>query len=162
MFPDHSDDVGLSKEKVEVDGRAIGELWTMASGAFMLWNGVAREWFYGTREAALDQIARRSMKKTVAVVDVPTPTNSSTIAPGADLDFVCDDARHLVCVPYSKANLHKMAAALGIARCWFHKDHYDVPKRRVDDVRTKCRVVDSREIVRIVGRRQETMDDCGR
>jgi len=34
-----------------------------------------------------------------------------------------DKHRHLVCLPYSIANLHAAAAALGIKRCWFHKDH---------------------------------------
>lgn len=40
--------------------------------------------------------------------------------------------RHLVCVPYSVENLHAMADALGIKRCWFHADasypHYDIPE----------------------------------
>ncbi len=66
--------------------------------------------------------------------------------------YYCDNARHLVCVPYSVANLHKMAAALNIKRCWFHKDHYDIPKTRIAEVQAKCQVVSSKEIVKIMGR----------
>lgn len=44
--------------------------------------------------------------------------------------YLCDKQRHLVCIPYSKANLHAMAQTLGIKRCWFHRDHYDIPKGR--------------------------------
>lgn len=70
-----------------------------------------------------------------------------------DLEYVCDDARHLVCVPYSIENLHRMAMELGIKRCWFHRDHYDIPKRRIDEIKSKCRIVETKEIVRIIGRR---------
>jgi hypothetical protein len=43
-----------------------------------------------------------------------------------------------------------MAEELGIKRCWFHKDHYDIPKLRVAEVAAKCEVVGSKEIVRII------------
>jgi len=66
------------------------------------------------------------------------------------MEYICDTKRHLVCIPYSKENLHKMAAALGIKPCWFHKDHYDIPKLRIDEITQKCRVVSSKEIVRII------------
>lgn len=52
------------------------------------------------------------------------------------MEFICDTKRHLVCVPYSKENLHK--------------DHYDIPKLRIDEITKKCRVVSSKEIVRII------------
>ena len=65
------------------------------------------------------------------------------------MEYVCDDMRHLVCIPYSIDNLHKMAEELGIKRCWFHKDHYDIPKRRIDEIKSKCTVVSSRKIVEI-------------
>lgn len=70
------------------------------------------------------------------------------------LTYVCDDARHLVCLPYNVANLHRMAQELGIKRCWFHASsahpHYDIPKRRIDEVTAKCRLVDTRTILAIV------------
>jgi hypothetical protein len=66
------------------------------------------------------------------------------------MEFVCDNKRHLVCIPYSIENLHKMAEELDIKRCWFHKDHYDIPKRRIEEIQNKCRIVTSREIVGIV------------
>ena len=69
------------------------------------------------------------------------------------MTYYCDLYRHLVCEPYSIDNLHKMADDLGINRCWFHKDHYDIPKKRINEVMLKCIVIPSREIVKIVGRK---------
>jgi hypothetical protein len=70
------------------------------------------------------------------------------------MQYICDDARHLVCLPYSKENLHQMAADLGIKRCWFHKNHYDIPKRRIAEITAKCQVVPSKTILEIVNGRQ--------
>lgn len=67
------------------------------------------------------------------------------------MTYYCDNARHLVCLPYTVVNLHKMARDLGIKRCWFHKDHYDIPKTRIDEIKAKCTVVTSKEIVKIIG-----------
>ncbi len=69
------------------------------------------------------------------------------------LKFYCDNSRHLVCVPYSVENLHKMAEELGLNKCWFHagdKPHYDIPKKRVAEIQAKCTVVTSREILSII------------
>lgn len=66
------------------------------------------------------------------------------------LTYYCDRGRHLVCLPYSIENLHRMADDLGIARCWFHKDHYDIPKRRIEEISAKCQVISSKDIVRII------------
>jgi FMN phosphatase YigB (HAD superfamily) len=69
------------------------------------------------------------------------------------MKFICDTKRHLVCVPYSIENLHLMADSLGIKRCWFHKDHYDIPVRRIAEITAKCEVVSSKEIVKIIKNR---------
>ena len=66
------------------------------------------------------------------------------------LIYICDRSRHLVCLPYSIPNLHKMARELEINDCWFHKDHYDIPIRRIEEVSERCMIVDSRDIVRII------------
>lgn len=66
------------------------------------------------------------------------------------LKYVCDNSRHLICVPYSIENLHIMAKDLGLKRCWFHKNHYDIPVRRVEEIKKLCQVVTSREIVEII------------
>jgi hypothetical protein len=66
------------------------------------------------------------------------------------MEYVCDSSRHLVCIPYSIPNLHKMAVDLEIKRCWFHKDHYDIPLKRIHEITSKCRVVSSREIFEII------------
>ena len=67
-----------------------------------------------------------------------------------ELKYYCDDYRHLVCVPYSKENLHLMAENLGIKRCWFHKTHYDIPKKRIDEIKQKCIIVSSKDIVNMI------------
>lgn len=59
-----------------------------------------------------------------------------------------------MCLPYSVENLHEMARILGIKRCWFHYDHYDIPKTRVAEITARCDLVTSRDIVAIVGRRK--------
>jgi len=64
--------------------------------------------------------------------------------------FVTDGKRHLICIPYSVENLHRMANELSIKRCWFHKDHYDIPKRRQKEIESKCEIISSKEIVKII------------
>ncbi len=70
------------------------------------------------------------------------------------MKYYCDTMRHLVCVPYSIENLHKMAVDLNIKRCWFHSGsrypHYDIPKRRIKEITDKCNLVDPREILAII------------
>jgi hypothetical protein len=43
-----------------------------------------------------------------------------------------------------------MAKDLGIKRCWFHTDHYDLPKRRINEISAKCILVSSHEIIDII------------
>ena len=69
------------------------------------------------------------------------------------MKYVTDKKRHLVCVPYSIENLHKMAEDLGIHRCWFHKDHYDIPKKRIKEIEDLCEIVSSKDIVNIINGR---------
>lgn len=74
------------------------------------------------------------------------------------MKYLTDRARHLICVPYSIGNLHKMAADLGIKRCWFHNakyPHYDIPKRRIEEIEAKCEIVTSIEIVKIIKENQK-------
>lgn len=66
------------------------------------------------------------------------------------LDYICDKSRHLICIPYSIDNLHKMADSLNINRSWFHKNHYDIPEKRIEEITSKCEVVGSKDIVRII------------
>lgn len=64
--------------------------------------------------------------------------------------FYTDRKRHLICTPYSIDNLHKMAEELNIKRCWFHKDHYDIPKTRIKEIENKCVIISSKQIVEII------------
>lgn len=65
------------------------------------------------------------------------------------LKYFTDGKRHLVCTPYSINNLHLMAADLNIKRCWFHKDHYDIPKKRIAEIEAKCTLISTRELLLI-------------
>lgn len=66
------------------------------------------------------------------------------------MTYVCDARRHLVCEPYSIDGLHAMAADLDIKRCWFHRDHYDIPKTRIAEIMAWCDVVSPRVILTII------------
>lgn len=70
-----------------------------------------------------------------------------------NLTYYCDNQRHLVCKPYSVNNLHRMAEDLNIHRCWFHNHkkfpHYDIPKKRIVDIQSRCTVVSPQEILLI-------------
>lgn len=70
------------------------------------------------------------------------------------LQYFCDAERHIVCVPYSVENLHLMAQDLGIKRCWFHAratyPHYDMPKRRIAEITSRCTLVSTSDILAIV------------
>lgn len=71
------------------------------------------------------------------------------------MKYYCDNQRHLVCIPYSIENLHKMADVLNINKCWFHKNHYDIPKRRIKEIQNKCIIVSSRDIVKIIKKERQ-------
>lgn len=64
--------------------------------------------------------------------------------------YIADSRRHLVCSPYSIENLHAMALDLKIKRCWFHRDHYDIPKRRIKEIMAKCILTSSRHIISVI------------
>lgn len=68
------------------------------------------------------------------------------------MQFYTDGKRHLVCLPYSVDNLHKMAEQLGIGKHWFHNAknaHYDIPKRLLERIESQSIKVTSKDIVRI-------------
>ena len=77
------------------------------------------------------------------------------------LRYFCDDGRHLICLPYTRPNLHKMALDLGISRCWFHASprhpHYDIPKRQIERIKQDPRVtvISPREILLLIKKAQE-------
>lgn len=69
------------------------------------------------------------------------------------MKYYCDKERHLVCIPYSIENLHKMAKCLNIKKCWFHSGknpHYDIPKKRIDEIYSKCTIISKKEIWKII------------
>jgi hypothetical protein len=70
------------------------------------------------------------------------------------IEYFTDRKRHLVCIPYSIENLHKMAEDLSIGRHWFHRgsglDHYDIPKKRIAEIEARCVIITSKEILEII------------
>jgi len=73
------------------------------------------------------------------------------------LIYICDNKRHLICLPYSIENLHKMANDLNIGRHFFHKkdklSHYDIPAKRIKEITSKCDlVVGWKDIVIIINK----------
>lgn len=58
-----------------------------------------------------------------------------------------------------------MAADLGIKRCWFHsskhRPHYDIPKRRLNEILLKANVVSDRKISGLIKSRltQDVVDE---
>jgi len=72
------------------------------------------------------------------------------------MKYYCDKQRHLICVPYSIENLHKMAEDLGIKKCWYHfkgklkHPHYDIPKKRINEITSKCEMIIDRELLKII------------
>jgi hypothetical protein len=43
-----------------------------------------------------------------------------------------------------------MAEDLRIHRCWFHKTHYDIPKKRIIEIQSQCTIVSTKEILDII------------
>lgn len=85
------------------------------------------------------------MGKERQVVDI----SGNTI----NLGFYCDEKIHLVCKPYSVENLHLMANFLSLKRCWYHKGnypHYDIPKKRIEEIKAKCEIIDSKVLLTII------------
>jgi hypothetical protein len=74
------------------------------------------------------------------------------------LIYICDDKRHLICIPYSISNLHKMAKELGIKDHWFHmknkrgklRPHYDIPLLRIKEITSKCLTMSRKDVLKII------------
>ena len=67
--------------------------------------------------------------------------------------YLTDGKRHLICYPYSIENLHMMAENLEINKVWYHSKpypHYDIPKRRIEEIESKCHLVSSKKLLRII------------
>jgi hypothetical protein len=73
--------------------------------------------------------------------------------PPYPLRYLCDNARHMVCEPFTVANLHVMATALGLKKAWFHSSkfpHYDMPKKRIAELTAQCERVTQKQILQII------------
>lgn len=92
-----------------------------------------------------------------AVKDVACPCSACHLP---RLLVFSDEGRHLTCWPPWEENLHVAARWLGIARGWFHagggrgfnrkrKPHYDIPKKRLEEIQAKTVRVTERETVLI-------------
>ena len=65
------------------------------------------------------------------------------------MTYYCDSVRwHLICIPYSIANLHAMADDLGIHRCHFHRKN---PRMRIAEISARCVILPrERDIVNLI------------
>ncbi len=69
------------------------------------------------------------------------------------MEYFCDRARHLICLPYSIEGLHQMAQELNIDKCWYHAGrfpHYDIPKKRIKEITNRCTLISSRELLTLI------------
>lgn len=70
------------------------------------------------------------------------------------MKYYCDNARHLICIPYSIQNLRKMSIDLGIKPCWEHFNttypHIDIPKRRISEIQSKCEVITTIQLLKLI------------
>lgn len=79
------------------------------------------------------------------------------------LTYFCDKYRHLVCVPFSIENLHRMADDLKIGKHFFEYSahgrlpHYDIPAKRIKEIMQQCRVVSKEDIVNIIKNNTQTL-----
>lgn len=71
-----------------------------------------------------------------------------------NLVYLTDGRRHLICLPYTKQNLHLMAKDLNIKMCWFHKNHYDIPKKRIKEIEERCKLISPRQIYLIINSKE--------
>lgn len=92
----------------------------------------------------------------MTVAEKREETIESILDDNEDIVYLSDNSRHLICYPYSIENLHKMAEQLDIKKCWFHKNHYDIPKKRISEIKSKTKNISSKNIVNIInGKRLE-------
>lgn len=47
--------------------------------------------------------------------------------------YLTDGVENVICLPYSKENMHKMADDLGIKKSWFKNDRFKVTKEFLDE-----------------------------
>ena len=64
--------------------------------------------------------------------------------------YVCDRERHLICCPYSKENLHKMARELNMEKKLFKSNHYSIPEERKKEIEKVCQIITTYEIEEII------------
>ena len=47
-----------------------------------------------------------------------------------------------------------MAKELNIKKCWFHSSakykHYDIPKKRIQEIQSKCNIISEKDILKII------------
>jgi hypothetical protein len=46
-----------------------------------------------------------------------------------------------------------MAEDLKIKKCWYHSKkypHYDIPKKRIDEIKSKCEVISPTQLLTII------------
>jgi hypothetical protein len=70
------------------------------------------------------------------------------------LRYLCDENRHLICLPFSLENMKRMAFELELKRKCLSKvpgkRFYRIPLGRLDEIMHQCEVVAAWEILEII------------
>ncbi len=68
------------------------------------------------------------------------------------------ETRELFCPKCGVQHVDRGAATLGIKRCWFHNTpsgrHYDIPKRRIEEIHGLTTVITPRQLLAIIKAKQ--------
>jgi len=75
---------------------------------------------------------------------------SSKITEKRQLEFFMDSRGHVVCLPYSIENLHKMAKVLSLNKFSFKKDRYVLPDYKIELARIVSHTVKPATIETII------------
>lgn len=131
--------------------------WTPIEFPIYLTNDAVSFMFKGERLYEMQELELSSESGAIAPKTPPRDATKLLVVQqllkkvtGKELTYICDDKRHLICLPYTLVNLHRMAKELGIKQDWFHGDHYDIPKKRIEEITAKCEVVSTRRIIAIL------------
>lgn len=77
---------------------------------------------------------------------------------GIELRYLCDENRHLICLPFSLENMKEMLFQLELKRKGLSKipckRFYRIPFDRLEEIMAQCEVVAAWEILEIITRNE--------
>ncbi|MGI4834646.1 MAG: hypothetical protein ACRYFK_14415 [Janthinobacterium lividum] len=83
-----------------------------------------------------------------------TPKSSNAKPPKVALRYLCDENRHLICLPFSPKNMKQMAEELYLERKHLSKipckRFYRIPFDRIEEIQEQCERVPAWHILEII------------